>query len=71
MEWTQEQNLRKEEERIGEPEEQEENAREREKAEIVTIWNFFSLYTVTYFTSNRFPLKSNEWPGLKQWKIND
>ena len=29
----QEQNLRKEEERIGELEEQEENAREREKAE--------------------------------------
>ena len=33
VEWTQEQNLRKEEERIGELEEQEENAREREKAE--------------------------------------
>ena len=37
MEWTQEQNLRKEEERIGEPEEQEENAREREKTKIGTI----------------------------------
>ena len=45
MEWTQEQNLRKEEERIGEPEEQEENTREREKTKIGTIWNFFSLYT--------------------------
>ena len=33
VEWTQEPNLRKEEERIGEPEEQEENTREREKAE--------------------------------------
>ena len=63
----QEQNLRKEEERIGEPEEQEENAREREEAEIGTIWNFLSLYTLTYFTSNRFPLKLNEWLGLKKW----
>ena len=61
----QEQSMRKEEERIGEPKEEEENA--REKAEIGTIWNFFSLYTLTYFTSNRFPLKLNEWPGLKQW----
>ena len=38
MEWTQEQNLRKEEERIWEPKEEEENA--REKAKIGTIWNF-------------------------------
>ena len=29
MEWTQEQSLRKEEERIGEPEEEEENAKEK------------------------------------------
>ena len=49
-------NLRKEEERIGESEEEEvENA--REKAEIGTISSFFSLYALTYFTSNWFPLK--------------
>ena len=54
MEWTQEQNLRKEEEIIGELEEEEENAGEKAKIEI--IWNFFSLYILTYFTSNRFPL---------------
>ena len=28
---------------------------------------FFSLYTLAYFTGNKFPLKLNEWPGLKQW----
>ena len=39
MERTQEQSMRKEEERIGEPKEEEENA--REKAEIGTIWIFF------------------------------
>ena len=58
MEWTQEQILRKEEERIGELEEEEENT--REKVEIGTIWNFFSLYRLTYFTNNQFPLKLNE-----------
>ena len=57
----QEQNLRNKEERVGESKEEEvENA--REKAEIGTISSFFSLYTLTYFTSNQFPLKLNEWP---------
>ena len=37
MEWMQEQNLRKEEERIGEPKEEEENAREKAK-----IWTIYS-----------------------------